>query len=254
MRSFGLLLGSALCSALPVVVITGAGGQTGSILYGMLKASDQIAEVRALVLNATAARDVLHCNKCDESEGIYEGDVSKPETLTAAFKGADTVAIAVGVSPKAPMSVQEAVEFKGVENSAAALAQSSNLMKFGLTKLRAILVSSMGTTNIDPPSYTGGSVLFWKLNAENFLGSSGITSVIVKPCGLANNPGNEKTLVVGHDDELSVFHTIGRSDVASVAMEAIVSRAGPLKFDLCSQKGDVNTPADALKAAKFSWQ
>lgn len=50
--------------------------------------------------------------------------------------------------------------------------------------LKFVLCSSMGTTNPKPAPYEGGPILFWKLNAEAFLASSGLTSVIVKPGGL----------------------------------------------------------------------
>ena len=36
------------------------------------------------------------------------------------------------------------------------------------------------------PPFEGGKVLFWKLNAEAFLMSSGVPAVVVKPCGLTD--------------------------------------------------------------------
>ena len=86
--------------ALPRVVVTGATGRTGSSVYAKLKADPRVGEVRALVRNetdwVTKARAALNCSVCDASEGIFVGDVTEPSTLSAAFMGMDTVAIAVG--------------------------------------------------------------------------------------------------------------------------------------------------------------
>ena len=120
----------------PRVLVTGATGRTGSALYLQLKArrtarallrareseptpckrrsspqgltalsrrrqaDSRIAEVRALVRNVTKARELLGCKACDESEGVFVGDVTKPETLTAASTGIDTVAIAAAVGER----------------------------------------------------------------------------------------------------------------------------------------------------------
>ena len=41
--------------------------------------------------------------------------------------------------------------------------------------------------------------MFWKLNAEAFLGASGIPSAVVKPCGIEGTYGRGgKQLLVGY--------------------------------------------------------
>ena len=88
-----------------------------------------------------------------------------------------------------------------VQNTVAALASQPNA---DLSRMRVVFCSSMGTTQHDPPPppREGGSLLFWKLQAEAFLLASGISSAVIKPCGLVNTPGGERTLLVGHDDTL----------------------------------------------------
>ena len=54
-------------------------------------------KVRALVTSIDDARAALNCSVCDESEGVYLGDVTNASTLLPAARGVDTVAIAVGV-------------------------------------------------------------------------------------------------------------------------------------------------------------
>merc|ERR1712048_184108 len=74
------------------VVVTGATGQSGSLFYNRLKA-EGLWNVRALVRNATKAKALLKCSVCDESEGIFVGDLTSPPSLKNVMKGADALAI-----------------------------------------------------------------------------------------------------------------------------------------------------------------
>ena len=107
-------------------------------------------------------------------------------------------------------------EWHGVENQVRKLAMNNNATK---DNLRVVLISSMGTTYPDPPAFMGGKDLFYKLQvcvrchcnsqcqrhinasayptqyvipqcvfvlslqAETFLGSCGLATTVVKPCG-----------------------------------------------------------------------
>merc|ERR1712032_560818 len=98
---------------------------------------------------------------------------------------------------------------------------------------RVVFLSSMETTDPHPLPFMGGKVLFWKLNAEAFLGYSGIGSSVIKPCGIEGTYGRGgKELVVGHDDHLKGFITalISRADVAAVMVQAIIDRDTSLRF------------------------
>jgi nucleoside-diphosphate-sugar epimerase len=145
------------------VLVTGATGRTGALLFKQLRYNPAVAEVRAFVRSVDKARSVLGCTKCDESEGIFEGDVNDTVALEHASKGVNTIAICVGVTPPAPAKVEEDVEFHGVENTVMALAQASNVHSFGVTALRVILCSSMGTTSTS--ASTG--ILFWQVFQSN---------------------------------------------------------------------------------------
>ena len=99
--------------------------------------------------------------------------------------------------------------------------------------------------------------MFWKLNAEAFLGSSGIPSTIVKPCGLEATYGRGgKELLVGHDDNLPRDGNamISREDTAAVMLEAVASRASGLRFDLCVGNGAPTTNLPKLlDDARYKW-
>merc|ERR1719217_1321872 len=79
------------------VLLAGATGRTGVLTYALLNKIPTL-NVRALVRNATSAKPKLGCDRCDESEGIFVGDITKPETLTAATQGADVLVSTLGSS------------------------------------------------------------------------------------------------------------------------------------------------------------
>jgi uncharacterized protein YbjT (DUF2867 family) len=240
------------------VLITGATGRTGSKLYAQLKAQAAVGEVRAFVRSAEKARKVLGCKSCDESEGVFMGEVNDTVALTRAVSGVATVAICVGVTGSEPAAVQRAVEFAGVENTVAALGQVGNVAHFGLASLRAVFLSSMGTTLPSPGKEQGGGILFWKKSAEAFVGSSGLGATIVKPCGLPDGmAGQNSTLLVGHDDTLlsTAPPIVSRDDVAAVMAQAVVERSSSLRFDLCSTPGPPPpSMAALLEKARWPWQ
>ena len=250
------------------VLVTGATGQTGKLLYKYLKADPRIGVVRALVHGSGSgspekrkeAAAALNCSACDASEGVYYGDITAPPTLTAAFHGVDTVAVvtAVGSGGFSNDTLTKEVEFVGVENQAAALVAGAA----DVSKKHLVLCSAMGTgvspfgpkPSHGPPAFLK-DIMFWKLNAEAFLGASGIPNTVVKPCGLDATYGRGgKQLLVGHDDNLPRDGMISREDLAAVMLEAIASRTTGLRFDLCVGNGAPTTDlSKLLDEAKYPW-
>lgn len=82
------------------------------------------------------------------------------------------------------------------------LAQSARAQNQSLGSLGVALISSMGTTAPNPKPFAGGPLLFWKLQAEAFLATSGLPFAVIKPCGLADGAVGAARLVAGHDDYL----------------------------------------------------
>ena len=68
-----------------------------------------------------------------------------------------------------------------------------------------VLISSIGTKVAGSPldKFGEGQILFYKLNQEADIISTGLTCAIVQPCGLIMVVGNQKELVVGHDDKMT---------------------------------------------------
>mmetsp|Transcript_37823 Transcript_37823/g.87563 ORF Transcript_37823/g.87563 Transcript_37823/m.87563 type:complete len:266 (+) Transcript_37823:47-844(+) len=255
MTAWILPLALGLEMALADILVTGATGRTGSALYNALKAT-QPEPVRALVRNATKARDVLGCKKCDASEGIFEGDVTQISTLSAAFHGVTRLAIAVGVYGTESEKIVKEVEWLGVKN------QVESLLRDGAGGRHVLLISSIGTTT--PPESNSSKVLFYKLLAESYIASAGVPFSIIKPCGLADAPGGDRSFLLSHDDaDFSKWMSEGtimipRADVAAVAAEAMIREpASTMRFDLCAKAAGTGPPQPlqaVLKAALYPWQ
>ena len=248
LRSVLLLATAQAITQPPDVLITGATGRLGALLYQQAKADPRIGAVRAFVTNATKARAALGCQKCDPSEGIFVGDVRNQLALNAAAKGVDAILVAVGASPSDPPAVAKAIEVDGVENTARAIYASKGHAG------QVILCSSMGTTLPSPDPRQGGSILFLKLNAEASLLAADVKAVVVKPCGLSLNPAGQSDLLVGQDDSLLnlTVPVVPRADVARVMIEATVRRDARLRFDLCARRGAPTTNLGALlDAARY---
>lgn len=230
------LLTLLLCAPLAAartVLVTGATGQTGAPAYKWLK-QQQGVEVRALVRNADKARKLLGCQKCDQSEGIYVGDVTKPETLVAAVANVDALLIATGAVAHA-----KEVILDGTRNQIAAYAMAPGP---ALHDKHIVKVSTMLTTHrFNPIDILAGGAFFYHGVADQDISVAGIPFTIVQPCGLgdATKAAHSDRLMVSHDDmpftegkESSIF----REDVAHVTAWATThpNETKWLKFDLCA--------------------
>lgn len=252
------------------VVVTGATGRSGSLFYHRLK-SENLWNVRALVRNATKAKSILGCSACDETEGVFVGDLTNPASLTHVMQGADVLAIFTSSAPVChgipfgPFgncsyhkgAEPKAIDFLGTRAQVAAFASAN-----GSIKAKQILyMSTMDTTvpNNFLDKFGNGHVSFYHLQAEVLIMASGIPYTIAKACGLGDGEGGKNKLSIGHDDETFSFtHTVKRDDVARVLVEAVrnPADAARLRFDICSKYlGSPTTDIvnDVFKAARYPW-
>eukprot|EP00928_Gymnodinium_smaydae_P090644 TRINITY_DN7440_c0_g6_i1.p1 TRINITY_DN7440_c0_g6~~TRINITY_DN7440_c0_g6_i1.p1 ORF type:complete len:287 (+),score=39.99 TRINITY_DN7440_c0_g6_i1:64-924(+) len=258
----------AVSETKPVVVVTGATGRTGTLLYKRLKAENQWT-VRAFVRNGTKAKTALGCVRCDESEGIFEGDLTKPETLGKVMEGASFLAICTSSSPKCgplgPLSgcsypkggEPKVVDFLGTKRQIEAFAKSSGQ----LSSKQILYVSTMDTTQPDNflDRIDHGYVSFYHLQAEMAIMASGVPFTILKACGLSDGKGGNRHLRVGHDDDIfSYTHVLARDDIARVFVEAIrdPSASRGLRFDMCADwfgKPTSDIKKEIFDAARYAW-
>jgi len=269
-----LALAAALCIGADskVVLITGATGHTGSTVYLALKA--QGVTVRGLVRNVTKAKQRLGCDKCDEAEGIFVGDITKPETLVTASTGADTMVITTGPAyhcthPSVyigchfyPGADPKTIAWQGVKNQVSAFAGSKGP---ALADRHVILLSNDLTTVpdnfLDKIDNSHGT--FYALNGEVFLMSSGVPFTILKPNGLNDGEPGKKEIIVAHDDEgWSAMDPntefINRADLARLLVYAALNpeKSKGLRFDVTSKRLFGTPTKDVSKvftAAKYPW-
>lgn len=255
-----------------VVLVTGATGHTGSMVYLALKA--QGVTVRGLVRNVTKARAVLGCNACNETDGIFVGDITKKDTMSAAMSGAETLVITTGPAyhcriPSVyigckfyPGADPKTIAWEGVKNQVSAFANSSGST---LTERHVILLSNDLTTVpdnfLDKIDNSHGT--FYALNGEVYTMGSGVPFTIIKPNGLNDFDPGEKEIVVAHDDQgWSSMNPntefIGRADVARLLVFAAQNpeQTRGLRFDVTSKRFGGAPTKDVSKvfqAAKYPW-
>jgi uncharacterized protein YbjT (DUF2867 family) len=258
-------------SEIPTVVVTGATGETGYPLYRRLKEAGGF-NVRAFVRNASKAKAILGCDKCDESEGVFLGDMTDQKALDNAMKGAQMLAITTAavfdcngpLDPKKPPcyfhdgAFPIDVDWKGTVKAVTALAENGG----DKSSKMVIYLSSRDTWNPDSTygNLGNGHQSFYKLNAEAFVEASGIPYAIVKPCGLGSDKGEQYKLVVGHDSQgyPKEDTVIDREDVARVIVAALQTPAAAkgLRFDLCSDDNGAVTKdivKDVFDKARYPW-
>jgi hypothetical protein len=262
-----LLCGSASSRT---VLITGATGRTGSGVYLALK--EQGVTVRGLVRNATKAKALLGCGACDQSDGIYEGDISKP--VTKAMTEADTLVITTGPAYHCtipsiyvgchfyPGADPKTMAWEGVTNQVTALASSKGP---ALHDRHVILLSNDLTTVPDNflDKIDNSHGCFYALNGEVFTMASGIPFTILKPNGLNEGDAAKQEILVSHDDQgwnamNPNTEFIARSDVVRLLTYAALNpdKTKGLRFDVTSKRFFGTPTKDVsivFEAAKYPW-
>ncbi|MGI9343095.1 MAG: SDR family oxidoreductase [Gammaproteobacteria bacterium] len=218
-------------SASELVLVAGATGRTGAEVVTLLV--DRGYRVRAFVRDMDKAREKL-------GDGIeyVAGDVRERATIDAALVDVDALVSAIGAGRGDPSNGPEFVDYGGVRNLAEASAAA------GLRQV--VLVSSMGVTQEDHIlNKMFNDVLKWKFKGEEALRASGVPYTIVRPGGLTNAPGGEKSVVFQQGDKEA--GAIPRADVAKVCVAALESSDALNKtFEINSGK---NPPTGSLTDA-----
>jgi nucleoside-diphosphate-sugar epimerase len=242
------LMAAHCSSALVVpkkVVVSGGGGQTGQSLFRKLLALTEEFEPFALVRSEESKKALVESGVPDGN--VIIADVTKADLVKAAVEmaaGNDLFAFCICTSAKPvpekevnpetgrpnflfPNGDPELVDWIGQKNQIDACPAGAHV----------VLCSTMGGTNPDHPlnnigrktnpdgTTSGGMIVQWKRKAEVYLMDQAprIKYTIVHPGGLINEPGGERELVVGVDDQMTgtESRTVPREDVAQVMLEAL---------------------------------
>jgi uncharacterized protein YbjT (DUF2867 family) len=156
---------------------------------------------------------------------IAPGDITRPDTLRPAFRGASQLIFTAGVRSGrfARQSIVRATEFQGVVN-AIGVARAEG---FGG---RFVYMTAMGVGRRSALAFAlniwKGRTLFWRRHAEESIRSSGIDYTIVRAAVLLNARPNRHAILITQDESpLTLTEFVGRADVAAVLVEALNHRA-----------------------------
>lgn len=185
--------------------VAGATGGTGrQIVQELVKRQ---IPVRALVRDREKAREIL-----PSSTEIVEGDVLKPDSISAALADSTVLLCATGAAPGFDPTAPYKVDYEGTKNLVDA-AKAKGIEHF-------VLVSSVGASQFFHPLNLFWLILVWKKQAEEYIQKSGLTYTIVRPGGLKNED-NSDPVVMYNADTLSLSGSIPRQKVAQVCVEAL---------------------------------
>ncbi|XP_010553281.1 PREDICTED: uncharacterized protein At5g02240 [Tarenaya hassleriana] len=238
------------------VLVTGAGGRTGQIVYTKLKERPDQFVARGLVRTDESKE------KIGGEDDVYVGDIRDAAAIAPAVQGIDALIILTSAVPKMKPGFDptkggrpefyfedgaypEQVDWIGQKN------QIDAAMAAGVKQI--VLVGSMGGTNLNNPlnSIGNGNILVWKRKAEQYLADSGVPYTIVRAGGLQDKEGGIRELLVGKDDELleTDTRTIARADVAEVCIQALqLEEAKNKAIDLASKPEGTGTPTKDFKS------
>lgn len=227
------------------VVVTGAGGQTGQALFRKLLALPEEFQPLGLVRSEESKQKLVKSGVPDFN--VIVADVTNPDAIKAAVQvagGDNLYAFCICTSAKPapteeinpdtgrpvfafPHGDPEAVDWIGQKNQIDACPPGTHV----------VLCSTMGGTNPDHPlnnlgkkvnpdgTVSGGMIVQWKRKTEVYLMEQApkLTYTIVHPGGLTNEPGGERELVAGVDDNMdgTESRTVPREDVAQVMLESL---------------------------------
>jgi len=263
MRSAAILIAASLLPAAALrVLVTGAGGRTGKLVFEQLQQDTSLSPV-GLVRSKKALKALKKAGAT--ADEIIKADATNSEELAKAMSGCDSVVMCTSAVPKIlPFSIVKLLFKKTILRRAdpgrpafkfgaggtpeevdwlGAKMQIDTAKEAGVKQF--VFVSSMGGTQ--PENFlnsigkqadgSGGDILLWKRKAERYLIESGLTYTIVHPGGLVDKPGGVRELSVDVDDQLleRTSRQVPRADVARVCCAALTDPAAAnLSFDLAS--------------------
>lgn len=240
------------------VLVTGATGQTGSIVVKKLRQRANEFEVISFVRSEAKAQE-----KLGTLDGVVVGDITDPASIDRAIARCDALVILSSSAPIMkgppqpgqrpeleflPGAYPEDIDYHGQRNviNAAVAAGVQHIVQVG----------SMGGTDENHYLNTlgNGNILIWKRRAEQYLIDSGITYTIIRAGGLIDEPGGNREILVGKDDsffipERNMPHKLPRADVAEVVVRALLEPNAQNKaFDVVAREVGEATPTSDFAA------
>lgn len=181
------------------VLVAGANGTTGRLIIDILNQSEAYNPIA--MVRKQEQKEHFDNQKVQTVLADLEGDLSQ------AVQGADKVIFAAGSGGKNVIGVDQEGAKKMIDAS-----KEAGVKKF-------VMLGSIGT---DDPSQGGDltDYLKAKQNADEYLRSSGLDYVIVRPGALTNEDATGK-IKTGGIAELDKSGNISRADVAQTLVEVL---------------------------------
>jgi len=218
------------------ILVIGGTGRTGRHVVGKLLERGHAARVLTRDLRRAEGRFGAEVE-------VFEGDVTRAESVEAALRGADGAVVIVesSTSEDAPNGPERA-HYGGTRNViAAASADPSNPAP------HVVLVTQIYVTR--PEAYPEArNITQWRARAEEALRGSGLPYTIVRPSWLTNDPGGREAVRLEQGD--AGDGRIAREDVAEVCVQSLLNEEARGKtFEVYNEPGSPPEDWGALFAS-----
>lgn len=218
------------------VLVVGSTGSIGHLVVDEIIRQGHAA--RALVRNPGKARQL------PSEAQVVIGDVTRPDTLSAAVNDVDAIVFALG-SDGAGKVGAENVDYGGVRNVLEAIGNQAP---------RIALMTAIGVTNRTGTYNRTTEAHDWKRRSERLVRASGLPYTIVRPGWFDYNAHDEHRLVLLQGDKRQAGDSsdgvIARRQIAEVLVRSLSSdHAFRKTFELIATKGAAPNDVDALFTA-----
>jgi uncharacterized protein YbjT (DUF2867 family) len=218
------------------LLVVGATGSIGRLVVA--EALRQGNAVRALVRDGARARALPA-----EAERVV-GDLTRPQTLSAAVEGVDAIVFTHG-SDGSGKAGAEQVDYGGVRNVVQAL---------GGRQVRIALMTAVGVTNREGAYNRSTQIHDWKRRGERLVRASGLPYTIVRPGWFDYIAPDQHRLVFLQGDTRHAGDpsdgVVARQQIAQVLVQSLTSDAARGKtFELVADRGPAPKDLASLFAA-----
>ena len=218
------------------VLVVGATGSIGHLVVE--EAIRQGHAVRALVRNPGRA------GRLPPQTQVVTGDVTRPDTLSGAVDGVDSVVFTLG-SDGAGKVGAESIDYDGVRNVLHALGDARTV--------RIALMTAIGVTNRTGDYNRTTEAHDWKRRSERLVRASGLPYTIVRPGWFDYNAPDQHRLVLLQGDRRQAGDSsdgvVARRQIAQVLVHSLGSdQALRRTFELIASAGPAQDDFDALFA------
>ncbi len=175
---------------------------------------------------------------------IVVGDVTRPDTLTAAVAGVDAIVFTLGSDGRGSRGA-ETVDYGGVRNVLEAL---------GDARPRIALMTSIGVTNRTSSYNRSTQSADWKRRSERLVRACGLKYTIVRPGWFDyQSPDQQRIVMLQGDTRHSASPAdgvIARRQIARVLVAALASPAAERKtLELVAETGGEHAELEPVFAA-----